>query len=93
MAPNEERLARVESWLDRQNAQHDAIIKSRPAWWHAGKIVLGALFVAKSVFLGLNATGLGRYALALLFLAGGASLIYEGAKMLRERCLPRPANG
>ena len=47
MPTTPERLAKVDAWLDRENARHDAIVKLRPTWWHAGKLLLGLLLVAR----------------------------------------------
>lgn len=83
------RLDRIEAWLDRQNALDEEIAKGRPTWWHAGKVVLGILFLTRSVSLSMQATSLGGYSVALLFLGGGAAFVIEGVQMLRQQWLAR----
>lgn len=87
MSSTDNKLDRLEAWFDYQNARHDALSRRRPSWWHAGKVMFGALFVGKSAVLAMAATGFGGYALAFLFLIAGISLAFEGGKMLLERWL------
>ena len=79
------KIDRATAWIERENARSDKALRSRPDWWHIGKILFGILFVMRSVAIALNAQGLGRYALASLWLIGGAYLAYEGFKALRAR--------
>lgn len=85
MSSTDSKLDRLEAWFEHQNALHDEMLKGRPNWWHAGKIVFGLLAIGKSVALFLHASGTGGYPLALLLLVGGATLAIEGANMLRKR--------
>jgi hypothetical protein len=84
-----ERLAKVDAWLDRETARQNVIIKLRPTWWHAGKLVLGLLLVARSVGLALYASGPGSFALACLLVAGGIAFVFEGGQMLWRRWVAR----
>jgi len=84
-----ERLAKVDAWLDRENARHDDIVKLRPTWWHAGKLLLGLLLIARSVGLVMHASGPGGYALAFLLVAGGTAFVFEGGQMLWRRWVAR----
>jgi hypothetical protein len=85
MSSLQTKLNRLEAWFEHQNALDDAIAKGRPSWWHAGKIVLGLMAIGKSVALFWNAPGVAGYPLALLLLAGGASLVIESVNVLRQR--------
>lgn len=81
----QETLNRAGAWLEQENARSDAKLKTRPGWWHVGKIAFGAACVCRSVALVVHATSIASYALAVLFLSGGLYLIYEGKAMLRRR--------
>lgn len=85
MSSMQSNLDRAGAWLERQNARDDKVAKGRPAWWNVGKIVFGALCFGRSISLAMHATGIGGYALALLFLTGGIYLAYEGATLLWRR--------
>lgn len=78
-------LNRAGAWIERENARSDAKLKTRPDWWHVGKIAFGLACVARSLTLVVHAAGVASYALAVLFLSGGLYLIYEGEAMLRRR--------
>lgn len=80
-----DKLARAEAFIERENARDDAIARSRPAWWNVGKIVLGLMFLTRSVAVASGASWAGAYALAALLFAGGAYLAYEGTRLLIEK--------
>ena len=85
MSSLQDTLNRVVAWIERDNARSDAKLKTRPDWWHVGKIAFGLACVARSVTLVVHATSIASYALAVLFLSGGLYLILEGKAMLRWR--------
>jgi hypothetical protein len=89
MSTTPERLAKAEAWLDRENARHDEIARLRPMWWHAGKLLLGLLLVARSLGLAMHASGPGGYALAFVLVAGGTACAFEGGQMLWRRWVTR----
>jgi hypothetical protein len=84
-----DRLAKVDAWLDRETARQNTIIKLRPAWWHAGKVLLGLLLIARSLGLAIDASGPGSFALAFLLVAGGTAFVFEGGQMLWRRWAAR----
>ena len=91
MSSTQNKLDRIEAWLDRQNAKDDAAAKSLSAWWHAGKMAFGIPLLLKSVGHAMHATGPGSYTIALVLFAGGAGFLIEGALQLRQRWLTRDA--
>lgn len=78
-------IHRAIAWMERETARSDAGLLHRSSWWHIGKIAFGALLVMRSVYITLHAEVLGRYALAGLFLLGGAYLVYDGVTVLKAR--------
>lgn len=75
-------LSRTAAWLEADNARSERQLSARPVWWHAGKVVFGTLCIVRAGGLALYASGLGSYALAAVFLAGGLGLAGEGMIML-----------
>lgn len=80
-----DKLEAAGAWLERENERSDKAMMGRPTWWHVGKIVFGVLCLGRALRFVLHAPGLADYALAGLFLLGGAYLVYEGVATLRQR--------
>jgi hypothetical protein len=83
------KLDRIEAWFDFQNAQHDAKMKVRPNWWHAGKIVFGLLVLGKAFTYAHKAPDAVAYALAVGLFVCGLALTIEGGRILLERWLAK----
>lgn len=86
-------LNRAGAWIERENARSDTKLKTRPGWWHAGKIAFGLACICRAGALVVHATSIASYALAVLFLSGGLYLVYEGKAMLRQRRSEASDNG
>lgn len=85
MSSLQDTLNRAGAWIERENARSDAKLKTRPDWWHAGKIAFGLACICRAGALVIHAASIASYALAVLFLSGGLYLILEGKAMLRQR--------
>ena len=89
MASAQSKLDRIEAWFDFQNAQHDAKMRVRPNWWHAGKIVFGLLLFGKAFVYAHKAADAVGYALAVGLFVCGLALTIEGGRILLERWLAK----
>jgi len=80
-------MSAVQSWIERDDAKRAEDLKTRMTSWFVFRVFSGLLFLVKGAHFALTASGIGGYALAGLFAAGGLAWLVEGTKGLRARLL------
>jgi hypothetical protein len=78
-------MSAIQSWIEGDDAKRAEALKTKTTSWFVLQVLFGLLFLGKAVHFALTATGIGGYALAALFTAGGAAWLVEGAQGLRSR--------
>ncbi len=78
-------MSAIQSWIERDDAKRAEELKTRATSWFVLRAFFGLLILVKAAHFALTATGMGGYALAALFTAGGLAWLVEGAQGLHSR--------